>query len=100
MEITRGKWILSIELKLKGKMDGSTAESVGEAISQVIDEGAHVVTLDMSELRYLSSAGLRIVMLYHKQLLLNGGRIQISNPSEPARMVLDLSGLGGFVIKE
>ena len=100
MEITKGAWTLAVELRLKGRMDAATSETVGDAISEVVDEGAQIVTLDMSELQYLSSAGLRILIYYHKQLQNLGGCIQIIKPSEPARMVLDLAGLGTLLIKE
>ena len=93
MDITKGPLVVSVELILKGKMDIDHAESVGEAVAQAVAEGATRVILNMSEITYLSSAGIRVLISCYKQLSNDGKKLLIRNPSTPARMVLDLSGL-------
>jgi ABC-type transporter Mla MlaB component len=57
-------------LKLSGQLDGQTYQGLIMKAQQVIGEGATNILLDMSDLTYISSAGL--VSLHTIALLLKG----------------------------
>jgi anti-anti-sigma regulatory factor len=57
-------------LKLGGQLDGQTYQDLIMKAQQVIGEGAKNILLDMSDLTYISSAGL--VSLHTIALLLKG----------------------------
>lgn len=82
-----------VTIKLKGRMDAVWSDHVGRALADCMRSGHHSLNLDMAEVGYLSSAGIRILMLYAKQLRAIGGRFAVCNASEMVRKVLTLAGL-------
>ena len=51
----------------------------------------------MAEVDYISSAGIRILVIYARQLKAIHGRLAVINASENVRTVLKLAGLGTFL---
>ena len=97
MEITRSSGVMSNELRLKGRMEAATATIIESEIRKVIDEGVENIVLNMAEVEYLSSAGIRVIITCLKALQAKGGSLRVAYPSSAARMVLDLTGLGYIV---
>ncbi len=62
---------------LNGDIDVSSYEQVQTEIEQAVQSGAHDIVLDLSEVGYLSSAGIR--MLSHLFKLLRGNLPQESD---------------------
>lgn len=94
MEITRTAAAGHVGLKLKGRLDAIWSDHVGRALDECVQAGEHVLTLDMSEVDYMSSAGIRVLMIYTKKLRAIQGRLVVVNASEVVRSVLQLAGLG------
>jgi anti-anti-sigma factor len=55
-------------VKAGGRVDGANAREFQDAIEDAIDESDLVVVLDLEELSYISSAGLRVILLVFKTL--------------------------------
>ena len=72
-------------------------EGVAKALEECVRAGAHVVRLDMAEVSYVSSAGLRVLLAAYRQLSKIGGRFAIVRASENVRSVLDLGGLSSLL---
>ena len=83
----------SYVLKLQGRLDANWADLVGKAIETAIRAGHHEVDLDFGEVSYISSAGLRILLKYYKQLKAARGALRVVRPTEPVLNVIRLSGL-------
>jgi serine phosphatase RsbU (regulator of sigma subunit)/anti-sigma regulatory factor (Ser/Thr protein kinase)/anti-anti-sigma regulatory factor len=76
---------------VRGVVDAAT---VGLLRSEVLRHGADPVVLDLSPVDLLASAG---VQLLHE--LSADGRVQLAaTPESPARLVLDLTGLGTLLV--
>ena len=58
----------------------------------VVQQGARNVLLDMRELSYISSAGLRVVLVLAKRLKQAGGKLVIYGMQPHVREVFDISG--------
>ncbi len=97
MEITRTAAADHVELKLKGRLDAIWSDHVGRALAECVRAGEHVLALDMAEVDYISSAGIRILMIYTKQLQAIHGQLGVVNASENVRGVLQLAGLGSLL---
>ena len=97
MEITRTAAAEHVELKLKGRLDAIWSDHVGRALAECVRAGQHALVLEMSEVDYISSAGIRILVTYAKQLKAIHGRLAVINPSENVRTVLKLAGLSAFL---
>jgi anti-anti-sigma factor len=55
-----------------GRIDALTASTLQDAVDQVIRDGALRVIIDMADVPFASSAGLRVFILAAKQLLGKG----------------------------
>jgi anti-anti-sigma factor len=93
MEITRTARAEAFELKLKGRLDATWSDHVAGALAECVRSGQHRIVLDMEEVDYISSAGIRILVLYARQLRAIQGRLGIMNASSIVRKVLELAGL-------
>jgi anti-sigma B factor antagonist len=56
-----------------GAVDGKTAPEVQTAIAPILGEFT-IVVLDLSKVSYMSSAGLRVLLLVHRQLVAKKGK--------------------------
>ena len=86
------------ELQLLGRFDANWADRVGQAIEMAIQSGYHQVDLEFARVDYLSSAGIRVLLKYHKQLKAVGGALKVLQPTPGVLEVLQLSGIAGMLI--
>ena len=57
-----------LELKVVGRLDAFWSGHLANELAEVIREGAHHIRLDLAEVTYLSSAGIRVMLQSYKQL--------------------------------
>lgn len=75
-----------------GRLDSTSAGPADEQITSHIKGGASRLVLDMSRVGYVSSAGLRVVLLVAKRLKQLGGRFVLCGLAEPVEEVFTISG--------
>jgi anti-anti-sigma factor len=93
MEITKRSSGDLVELEVKGRLDGYWADHLASALDEEIRQGSHHVLLDLSQVAFLSSAGIGILVKFYNQLKSIRGSLSISKSSEQVRKVLEISGL-------
>ena len=77
-----------------GRIDSSTSGALEQALKA---EGGPVTLLDMSDVSYISSAGLRVVLVATKAARAGGGRFAVFGLSPSVRSVFELSGFDRIV---
>ncbi|MGD0574469.1 MAG: STAS domain-containing protein [Anaerolineales bacterium] len=77
----------------KGRVDSNTAPELEEALVKLQGEGQNHIVLDLSEIEFLSSAGLRVMVSTMKNLRKSAGDLVVASPNQRARDVLRLAGL-------
>lgn len=76
---------------LAGHLDTHTYQMADSALEPVLaDPSVSLLVLDLSELDYISSAGLRTVFRARKTLGARGGKVVVANPQPQIRKVFDL----------
>ena len=100
MEITKKQIGEALEIRITGRLDAYWSDHLTNCLSDAIREGARQISLNMSEVAYMSSAGIRVLLQFYKQLKGIQGSFVVSNPSEPVKMVLELAGFGDLLISE
>ncbi|MEM0908510.1 MAG: STAS domain-containing protein [Pseudomonadota bacterium] len=75
-----------------GRVDSTTAKSFETAALGVIENGAKQMVFDFAALDYISSAGLRVVLLSGKRLKAAGGALVLCNLQPAIRDVFEISG--------
>src|SRR5579863_6709339 len=83
-----------------GRLDEYWASHLQSGLDQVIRGGVHRIRLNMSSVTYLSSAGIRILLLVYKQLREINGSFAVTDPSPTVRSILDLTRLSPVLIDE
>lgn len=78
---------------LRGRLDGPASPAVGQALQDAYAAGAQSLILDCTALEYLSSAGIRVLLLAAQQGKARGGRITLQHVRPHVREVLALTGL-------
>jgi anti-sigma B factor antagonist len=71
MEVQAQEYDGVIVLTVSGEIDGSTAQVLQDQVLAVAYEGCRML-LDMSGVEFMSSAGLRVMLLLHRQISGNG----------------------------
>jgi anti-anti-sigma factor len=100
MEVVKKQVGNIIELKLSGRLDAYWSDHLATAIDEAIRQGTHNLILNMADMSYLSSAGIRVLLKFFKQLRDIKGSLGISSPSEGALAILELAGLSSFVVPD
>ncbi len=83
----------SYRVVASGEIDLNTAPRLGAALEALIDQGATLVVLDATEVRFLDSSGLSVIIRVGNRLTAVGGRLLIEGMSGAVQRVLELSGM-------
>lgn len=75
-----------------GRLDAASAPSFAEALDPLIRRGDRHFVIDLGELEYLSSMGLRELMSLWKRLEVLGGKVVLAGPRPEVRKVIEISG--------
>jgi anti-sigma B factor antagonist len=76
-----------------GEVDIRTAPELRDCLGQVIDGGAGRVVLDLTDVEFLDSTALSVMVGAHKRLTKKGAPLSIVAGSEAVRRVLTVTGL-------
>lgn len=99
MEITSHEADDGLVVSLRGRLDTNTAPQLSAYLDGL--EGApDSFVFDLSELEYLSSAGLRVLLVAHKKAVVGGGGLTIRGASAGVREVLELTGFSALFTVE
>jgi anti-sigma B factor antagonist len=79
-------------LRLKGFLDAHTAPKFEQAIQQLLIERRFKIIVSMTDLNYISSAGLGVFMGFIEEIRDNKGDIKLSNMPDKVYKVFDLLG--------
>jgi anti-anti-sigma factor len=75
-----------------GKMNTSTSPEAEKYVNKLLDQGASKILLNLEELDFISSTGLRVILATGKKLSTSEGKIVICSPNITVKDVLDMSG--------
>ncbi len=68
----------------KGRLDAFTAPNLRTRVDQLLDEGVHHFILDLSEVDFLDSAGLAVLVSVLKRARQAGGNVRLVRPKQEA----------------
>lgn len=78
---------------VSGRVDSATAPDLENALKKLVDAEKTQIVLDLLEVEYMSSAGLRAMVSTLKSVKRVNGDLRIANPSPRVEEVLRLAGL-------
>ena len=98
MKITKKQDGSALVISLEGRLDTTTAPDLEKELKNSLD-GVADLTLDMTNLDYISSAGLRVLLTAHKAML-KQGKMKVTNASDIVREVFDVTGFSDILTIE
>ena len=94
MEIKTKAEGTKLTIAVSGRVDTVTAPEL-EAGLKFGD--ATCVVIDLGDVPYMSSAGLRLLLTAHKTMLGKGGELQVANAQPSVKEVLDITGFSDIL---
>ena len=85
-------------LALEGRLDANTSPELGSALKNSIS-GIDSLVLDFSKVDYVSSAGLRALLIAHK-LMSAQGNMKVTNINEGVMEILKMTGFADILTIE
>ncbi len=82
-------------ISVHGRLDSKSAPGVQHYLEEAIDEHRRIV-IDLSQLSSLSSAGLRVLLLAHRQAEQTGASLTLAEVGPENREVLVATGFSTF----
>ncbi len=93
MEITSTSYKRCDLVQASGRIDSFTAPQLADTLRQITDAGRFKIVLEMSNVTYVSSAGLRVLIDVQKTCRqLNRGEIILASVPQRIYETLDLAG--------
>lgn len=84
--------------RLQGELDLSNVTDVSDALATTLPPGAHSLVIDLSGLRHLDSAGVRMLFDLRRLLGLRRQHLSLSVPADARiREVVDLAAVGATI---
>ena len=81
-----------VVLGIGGKINTEASEDLLKRMTDLIDNGAHHLLLDLSGVDYINSSGLRVLLTVAKRMTDLNGKIVLADVSELIYQVLQVSG--------
>jgi anti-anti-sigma factor len=79
-------------LRIKGRLDAISAPGAEKKVFEYINNGQHKLLIDFSEVDYLSSAGMRMLLSTTKKLKTLSGKLILCSVNMSVMDVLKMSG--------
>ena len=95
MTITKRQNESSLEILLSGRLDTLAAPELDEELARSLD-GVKDLTLDMSAVEYISSAGLRVLLSAQKRMNRQGS-MTVTNVGENIMEIFDVTGFSDIL---
>ena len=86
-----------VRVTLKGRLDIMGAARIDLPFNALIGSNRGVV-VEMSEVTFLASIGIRVLVLGAKQLQRRGGALVLLNPHPDAEQVLEMTGVTDLLV--
>ncbi len=99
MKIEYFKKAHELHVKLCGELDDRSGAFVRTRLDTLIDDDISKLVLDMSELSFMDSTGIGVLIGRYKLLKNRGIPIYIQSPTPTVDRVLGLSGIYNIMIK-
>lgn len=82
---------------LSGRIDGTNARQVQTDLESALGGDDRQLLLDFADLSYISSAGLRVILLVARQLDQKGGQLAVCGLSDSIAEIFKISGFDKII---
>ena len=83
--------------RVAGRIDGNTAREFEDTVKSAADDDVGSLVIDLESLDYISSAGLRALLLIAKEMWKKEAKFALCSLSKPVSEVVELSGFDKII---
>ncbi|HCK87463.1 MAG TPA: anti-sigma factor antagonist [Erysipelotrichaceae bacterium] len=98
MEIVKNRSGNALTVKVSGRIDSVTSAELEDSLQGELDDVTDL-TFDFSELEYISSAGLRI-LLFSQRRMNKQGKMKVTGINDTVREIFEVTGFLGILTIE
>jgi anti-sigma B factor antagonist len=77
---------------VSGRLDTPSAAKVQQEITPLLENADKLITLDCTNLEYISSSGLRLLLTIRKEAARKGGNVVVEHISDDIKKVFMMTG--------
>jgi anti-sigma B factor antagonist len=85
-------------VRLKGELDIATASRLRHIAAELPAAKFSEITIDLTDVTFIDSVGLSVVIALHKRISSVGGSLILQNPSARTRSLIEISGLSDYLV--
>ena len=78
-------------IRIRGRLDSQTIGDCERALKDKVSQETRYVTFDFEGLNYISSMGIRLLLIYRKVMESRTGKVLMANIPQKIRMVIDMA---------
>ncbi|MDR1890487.1 MAG: STAS domain-containing protein [Zoogloeaceae bacterium] len=79
-------------IALEGQINGNNSAELKKILTAYVEDGAHKIALDFSQVDYISSAGLRVVLLLAESVAGQAGQLVLYGLKASVFEVFEMAG--------
>ncbi|NLG50186.1 MAG: STAS domain-containing protein [Chloroflexi bacterium] len=79
-------------LALSGRIDASNSHKLERDLLALHEQQPGMLIVDLSDVTYISSSGLRVLLMAHRRQQCQGGQLFLRNPSPKIMHIMTLCG--------
>ncbi len=79
-------------LEIKGEVDAYTAQNLNKTLGEVLNNGYHQIVVEVSQMTFISSAGIRTFLYAQRDAVQSGGEVKLVAPTDQVRRIFEIAG--------
>ncbi|MEN6327194.1 MAG: STAS domain-containing protein [Syntrophomonas sp.] len=96
MNIKEAKKDKATVLAIEGRLDSSTSGELEKVFLTIMEAGEKNIVVDFAAMDYISSAGLRVLLMAAKKTSKLGGKVVLTALSANVKEVFDIAGFSSI----
>ena len=85
-------------VQIEGELDTGSSPNAQNQLDQLRGQGVKKILLDLTNLDFISSAGLRVLLATAQELKENGGDLRVCSLNREVKEVFDISGFSTLLM--
>lgn len=86
-----------INITIKGRLDAATSPVAEESINKILEGNENRLLFDFSDLEYLSSGGLRVILGASKEIRRRDGKVALCCLNQYVNEIFEVSGFSAII---
>ncbi len=84
-------------ITIQGRLDAATSPSADETIKKTMEQDSNRLLFDLSDLEYLSSGGLRVILSAAKEIRRRNGKVVLCCLNQYVDEIFEVSGFKSMI---